>query len=354
MRGTLVVSLVAALTCAGCGAKGEGPLRDAADEALDLAQDRYAPFKLNSEHLVEAGTEDAVKVMLEQEHCYRFIAVTASAGEEDVSLSFKHSEQVVEMGTDFLDMSGEDEAARKRKVVWGLCVWPALAGELSVYSSVQESGGAIVVLEAPVKKLGWKDGKDVRSWLKAQGDVDVEALEREDVTPVLEELMDEDASSMPQDAQHRMPLVKTIVGTTDHTWQDSFEHERGFCYHLLVKSPNCILKYEVTGEKLKKPITDDGAPQDVGRYGWSHDFCPPKKVKDQQATLAVQMQMLGDEYDRCWMGVSVHGWDASKKEAIKINKSTKAAQKKIKGKVNKCHARRKKCEKGCVVKVDGK
>ncbi len=342
--------------CLSCGPKLGDALRTASTEAHRMADEQYGAFKLLSEHAVEPGEEGArFDVLLEEEHCYRFVAVGAdpTAG-EDVGLSFKHAEQVVETGTDFLDLTAGDGDLRHVRVVWGVCVWPALAGQLTVFPDLGPQGGVVLVLFAAVGKLSFKDGKDVRSYLKSTGGVDVAALEREEVTPIIQAVFDADASRLPAEAGTTTTLIHEVSSTTEGVWQGQLAIEKGTCYHLLFTSPNCILKYKVTGEKGAKDLTDDGAPDEVGRYGWSHDFCPAKKEEGQGASVVVKLQMLSDDYDQCWFGVHLAGWQAKPKQAAKVEKAKQAARAKVAKQVTKCKEARKKCEKGCTVKKDGK
>ncbi|MFH1435995.1 MAG: hypothetical protein ABIJ56_09795, partial [Pseudomonadota bacterium] len=270
---------------------------------------------------------------------------------DDVNVSFKHSEQVVETGSDFMEITAKDGDQRKRRVVWGLCVWESLAGDLQIYSNLNASGGHILILSGKAEKLGWKAGRDVRLYLKATGAVDLKEEERKLVEPKLNDILSKDHMNVPQPLQGKAPIFHEIASSNAQTWNVNFTTGPKTCYHLLIASLNCATKYTLTDPQSKKIVYDDGAPADVGRNGWVQDFCLDSKHTAGENTLTVKFKHLSEEYEFCWFAVAVYGYPATPNEIKKTNMRRQNERKKAEAKSKKCESDKAKCGKNCVKKT---
>ena len=341
-------------SAAGCsgGIKGEEGVKSAATQAQAIAKKSYSEFKLISELSVPPGGEPpSLTIDLLEGTCYRIIAVRApGSASEAISISFKHSEQVVETGSDFLELSSQDGEARKQRVVWGLCVWPNLVGKLEIFNDLSSTGGYLMVVSAQAKNLGWKAGRDVRLYLKGTGKVDLKEMEKKEVEPFLKSILSKDHMNIPQPLQGKKPIFYDIVSTNEGAWEYAFRAEPKTCYHLLLASPNCILQYQIVEKDGQKPMYDNGAPPEVGRNGWIHDFCLDVKASGVESLLKVKMKIISDDYEHFWFAVALYGYEATAKEAKKIKLKAKGQRKKVEAKVKKCDTARAACDKGCVKK----
>jgi hypothetical protein len=339
---------------AGCsaGVKGDEGVKNAATQAQAIAQKSFTEFKILSELAVPPGEKtSSIIVELVEGTCYRIIAVRApGSAPEDIKISFKHSEQVVETGSDFLELSASDGEKRKQRVVWGLCVWPSLVGKLEVFNNLSATGGYVLILSAPAEKLGWKGGRDVRLYLKGTGKVDLKEMEKKEVEPALKDILSKDHMNIAPPLQGKKPIFHDIVSANETAWQVAFRAEPMTCYHLLLASPNCILKYKIVEKNGDKTLYDDGAPPEVGRNGWIHDFCLDAKAGGTDSLLQVKMKMTSDEYEHFWFAVALYGYETTAKAAKKIKLKTSGQRRKAESKVKKCDTERGKCDKGCVKK----
>ncbi|MBW2262591.1 MAG: hypothetical protein JRG91_11510, partial [Deltaproteobacteria bacterium] len=148
---------------------------DAGAEARTLAQSALGGFELVQEQPVAIGEKTKpMKMKLKAGSCYRIVALRAESPDPDqVRLTFSHSDQVVETDVDFIELTHKDGELRRQRVVWGVCVWPVLEGELTVYHNLSETGGHMLLLKADAQQLSWKAGKDVRLYLQSTGAVDL-------------------------------------------------------------------------------------------------------------------------------------------------------------------------------------
>jgi hypothetical protein len=351
----LLLSIHALLPCCSAGIKGEEGLQTAADEARDIAGQSYKRFKILSEHPIQPG-EDAlpIPILLEEGQCYRIVAVRiGGASSEEVSITFQHSKQVIEMGTDFLELTAEDGELRNKRVVWGFCVWPSLVGELKVFNNLSGSGGYLLVIAAKAGDLSWKDGKDVKLYLKGTGTVDMVELERKEVEPKLRNILSKDHMNVPPPLEGKAPIFYEIINLQEPGWEKTFPTQPLTCYHFILVSLNCITQYKITAAGSGKILHDDGAPDDVGRTGWIQDFCLDAKHQAGEGTIQVKLKMISEEYDQYWFAAAIYGYEASKKEVQKLNQRVVGERKKVEAIVKKCEKSRSKCEKGCV-KKEGK
>ena len=336
----------------GCGAgiSGEGGTVNAAAAAQSLYEAKYPSFKVLSQHNIPVSDDfDPIKIALEVGNCYRIIAVGSTGSHpDDVYVSFKHSEQVVETGSDFLELTAEDGDQRKRRVVWGLCAWEALAGDLQIFSNLNASGGHILILTGKAEKLGWKAGRDVRLYLKATGGVDLKEEERKMVEPKLNDILSKDHMNVPPPLQGKAPIFHEIASSNEQTWNMNFTTGPKTCYHLLLASLNCATKYSIIDPQTKKAVYDDGAPPDVGRNGWIQDFCLDSKHKAGENTLTVKFKHLSEEYEFCWFAVAIYGYSATPIEIKKTNMRRQNERKKAAAKAKKCESDKAKCSKKCV------
>jgi hypothetical protein len=352
---SLISACLALLQACSGAVSGEEALKSAGDAARALAGKSYGKFKLLSENPVPAGKDaEPIPLVLEEGLCYRVIAVRAgSASSEEINVSFQHSEQVVEQGSDFYELTAKDGELRNKRVVWGFCVWPSLIGKLKIFSNLGPSGGYVAVLSAKAEDLSWKDGKDVKLYLKGTGNVDLKEMEKKEVEPMLRAILSKDHMNVPAALQGKAPIFYEIISTTEPQWDYKLATEPGTCYHLLLASMNCITQYKILEPGSDKVVYDDGAPDDVGRSGWIHDFCLDEKHAAAENDLNVKLKMTTDEYEHYWFAVAIYGYAAEKKEIKKVNAGVQASRKKIGAKAAQCGSSRDKCNKGCV-KKEGK
>jgi len=351
----LHLSFLILVPCCSAGVKGDEGVRTAAKEAQDIAKKSYGRFKVLSEHPVQPG-EDALplSLMLEEGLCYRIIGVRmGGAASEEVSITFQHSKQVIEMGTDFHELTSEDGDLRNTRVIWGFCVWPTLVGELKVFNNLSASGGYLLVLAARADDLSWKDGKDVKLYLKGTGTVDMVELEKKEIEPKLRNILSKDHMNVPPPLEGKAPIFYEIINAKEPSWETTFPTQPLTCYHLVIASINCITQYKIVAAGTEKVLQDDGAPDDVGRTGWIHDFCLDAKHQAGEGTIQVKMKMISEEYDQYWFAAAIYGYEASKKDVKKLNQRVLSERKKVEALVGKCEKSRSKCDKGCV-KKEGK
>jgi hypothetical protein len=337
--------LLVTLTC--CGGT-TGTVQGAADEARSLAAETHAEFKVASEHEIPEGTKSSsVPVTIEAEHCYRFIGVRAGTSTDEVELGLKHPEEMVERGTDVFDITPED-ADRTSLAVMGMCVWPALAGEVKLFHNLGESGGFLLVVDAKAKKLSWRTGQDVKLYLAGTGAVDLEKVQKELAETQLTDLLTEDREALPAHLAGKHPFFNDMIGTTDKAWSHTFKVKPDLCYHLFVASLNCNVSYTLKNAGTDKTIHDDGVPDSVSRKGWSQDVCPKKKHFDKEASLEVELEMVRTpEFDKCWLGAAIFSYSVSKKQQNKIAKTGKKARNQAGKLLKNCKNARKSCRKAC-------
>lgn len=339
-------------TCCSAGLKNEDALKNAADEAQSIAGDSYESYKVLTELAVSAGEgSPSLKITLEEGLCYRIIAVrSGGASSEEVKISFSHSKQVVEEGADFYELSSKNGDLRNKRVIWGFCVWPALVGELEIYNNLALSGGYILVISAKAETLSWKDGKDVRLFLKGTGTIDLKEMEKKEIEPKLRNILSKDHMNVPPPLEGKAPIFYEIISTSEPSWEYTLTTQPMTCYHFLLASLNCITQYKIVNVESDKVIYDDGAPDDVGRSGWIHDFCLDHKHKTMESSIQVNLKMASDEFEHYWFALAIYGYGAEKKEikTLKLQKSKE--RKKINANVKKCEAGRSRCNKGCIKK----
>jgi hypothetical protein len=351
----LLTCLPLLLPCCSAGIKGEEGVKTAAKEAQDIANQSYKRFKMLSEHPIQPG-EDALPIplLLEEGLCYRIIAVRiGGASSEEVSVTFQHSEQVIEMGTDFHELTAKDGELRNKRVIWGFCVWPSLVGELKVFNNLSSSGGYVLILAAKADDLSWKDGKDVKLYLKGTGTVDMVELEKKEVEPKLRNILSKDHMNVPPQLEGKAPVFYEIINSEEPGWETTFPTQPLTCYHFILASLNCITQYKILAAGSDKVLYEDGAPDDVGRTGWIHDFCLDAKHPAGDGTIQVKLKMISEEYDQYWFAAAIYGYEADKKEIKKLKQRVLAERKKVEALVKGCEKSRSKCEKGCV-KKEGK
>jgi hypothetical protein len=322
---------------------------DAGAEARKLAQTALGGFEIVKEQPVAAGEETRpLKAKLETGSCYRIVALRADAPDpEQVTLSFSHSEQVVEKEVDFVELTRKDGELRRQRVVWGVCAWPLLEGELTVYHNLADTGGHMLLLRAEAAQLSWKAGKDVRLYLQGMGIVDLEAQEQQEAQARLETVFSEHHSMLPPLLFESYPTYSETVGTTKRGWTQTIGLASKTCYHLFLASLNCRIEYEVVNAKTGALIHDDATPSGVGRLGWSHDFCPEKKHAGKQAQLRVRLTGDTDEYEKCWFTTAVYDYEASPKEMKQVKAQVKQERKQVQALVDECLLTRSSCEKAC-------
>jgi len=351
----LLLSIPVLLPCCSAGVKGEEGVRTAAKEAQDIAKQSYKRFKILSEHPFQAGGDALpISLQLEEGLCYRIIGVRmGGASSEEVSITFQHSAQVIEMGTDFHELTAKDGELRNKRVIWGFCVWPTLVGELKVFNNLSASGGYVLILSAKADELSWKDGKDVKLYLKGTGTVDMVELEKKEVEPKLRNILSKDHMNVPPQLEGKAPVFYEIISSKEPSWEYAFPMQPLTCYHFILASLNCITQYKIVGAGSGKVLYDDGAPDDVGRTGWIHDFCLDAKHQAGEGTIQVKLKMISEEYDQYWFAAAIYGYEASKKEIQKVKQRVQSERNKVEALVKKCEKSRSKCEKGCV-KKEGK
>lgn len=343
--------LLMAPGCAG-GKGGEKSVKNAGAEARSVADDSFGEFKVLSGHEVPPGEEaGSVTVSLDEGSCYRFVGVRAGAAENQVEISFKHPEQMLEEGTDVFDLSSDVWEEGGRDAVWGLCAWPSLAGEIQLYHNLSESGGYLLILEEKAKRLTWQHGQDVKLYLAGTGVIDLEMVEKEEAGNRLMEFFAKDRESFPSHLSGKNPFFNDMVGTRNLTWEHSFAVNEDLCYHLFLASVNCATSYVVENAKTGKTIYTDATPEGVGRSVWSHDFCPEKKHFGKEATVHVDLKMETDEYDKCWVSMALYSYELGGKEKKKLKVKTNKARNKVKVLIKQCKSARKSCKKEC--KQDG-
>lgn len=344
----LHASVIVMLACS-LGVTYEPDVQSAADEAHTLAGEFFAGFALETERGVPSGSEPApTKVKLKQGMCYRILAVRAPAEETvPIKLNFSHKETIVEMESDFIELSEDDGDLRKQRVVWGTCVWPTLEGELTIYDNMSDTGGYILVMKADARTLNWKAGRDVRMYLVAKGAIDIEALEKQDAEPRLTSVFQEHHNMLPPVLYESYPGYSEIVSTTQTGWSHHLTFKPNTCYHLFIASLNCKTEYEISSPKTGDVVHHDGAPFGVGRLGWGHDFCPEKKQAGKSAVLKVKLGMDADDYDKCWFTVALYDYQADAKEKKQLKAEIKEERTMAQGHVDECMADRIVCESYC-------
>ena len=334
-------------TLAACGGAA-GSIQGASDEARALASEAHEEFGVAAEHEIEAGSSSSsVTVTLKEAHCYRFIGVRAGVSDEAVDLGIKHPEEMIERGTDVFDITPEDADSTSIGVL-GMCVWPALAGELQAFHNLSETGGFLLVVEAKAKKLSWRTGEDIKLYLAGTGAIDLEKVQKENAESELTALLTEDRENLPPHLAGRHPFYNDMIGTRDTSWSHTFTVKPDLCYHLFVASINCNVGYSLTNDESGKVIHDDGVPGSVSRKGWSQDVCPKKKHFDKDASLSVVLEKIpSPDYDKCWLGTAIFSYGLSKKQQNKLKKTTNKARKKAAKLLKNCKDARKSCRKAC-------
>jgi hypothetical protein len=346
MHRTLVCVLVCVLVVASCGGTPSSVL-DAGKVARTSVTDRYTDFKIVSEHEIEASKKShPVEVEVEDGRCYRFVLVRAGESTEEIDLAFKHPKIMLESGTDVFDLTPED-VDPTTQAIGGMCVWPTSAGTIKVFHNVDSSGGFLVVASARASKLSWKQGEDIKLYLASIGELDLEKVEKEEAESRIVEMFAADQSTFQGYLEGRNPFMNDMMATTDTTWQTTFDVAQDTCYHLFLGSPNCILKYEIRGAENDKKIHHDGAPKDVGRFGWGHDFCPVKKHFGGQAEVTVQLMKVTDDFEKCWLGAALYRFELSKKQMKKMRATVNKARAAARSQTKACGKARKACKKGC-------
>ena len=214
---TLLCALVMIVWACSAAVIVEQTVLDAGAEARQLAQSALGGFEIVKEQPVPIGEKTRpLKAKLETGSCYRIIALRAQSQDpEHVSLSFSHSEQVVETDVDFIELTRKDGEKRRQRVVWGVCVWPLLEGELTVYHNLAETGGYMLLLRAEAQQLSWKEGKDVRLYLQGTGMVDLEAQEKQEASARLETIFSEHHSMLPPMLFESYPTYSDTISTVD-------------------------------------------------------------------------------------------------------------------------------------------
>ena len=322
---------------------------DAGQEARQLAQSALAGFEIVQEQPVPAGEKTRpLKAKLEVGSCYRIVAQRAESPDPGpVSLSFSHSEQIVETEVDFVELTRKDGELRRQRVVWGVCVWPLLEGELTVYHNLSETGGHVMLLRADAKQLSWKAGKDVRLYLQGMGIVDLEEQEQREAAARLDTIFSEHHSMLPPALFESYPTYSETIGTTKAGWEQSVTMSPKTCYHLFLASLNCRIEYEVVNAATGALIHDDATPSGVGRLGWSHDFCPEKKHAGKQARIRVRLTGETDEYEKCWFTTALYDYGASPKEMKQVKAEVRQERKQVQALVDECVLAKTTCEKEC-------
>lgn len=327
-------------------------IKNAGDEARKIARTKFSKFEIAGEfpiYMSEASSP--ITIQLKEAHCYRIIAIRASASyPSPVELNFKHSRQIVEKESDFWELSKNDGDLRKKRVIWGFCIWPALKGKLKIFTNLNESGGYLTVVVSPAKKLSWKDGRDIKLYLKGMGLINLEEAEKKELEPRFKKILSIDHMNVPKPLEGKAPVSHKIVHTDKPLWEFTFTAKPAHCYHLLLASVNCAMKYEIVNPKTGKKIYHDGAPEDVGRRGWRQDFCMEKKIEETTSVLKVQLKMITDEYEHYWFAFALYEYKARTADIVKTNLRALHERNKVKTKVNKCISKRNKCTRGCIKK----
>ncbi len=342
----LPILLLALLPCS-CGGAA-ATVQGAADEARSLAAEAHGDFKAVAEHEIAKGSKSSsVPLTLEEAHCYRFIGVRAGASEEPVEIGLKHPEEMIERGTDVFDLTPED-ADPTSLAVLGMCVWPALAGELEAFHNLSDSGGFLLVVAEKAKKLSWRTGEDVKLYLAGTGAIDLEKVQKEHAESQLTALLTADREGLPAHLAGKHPFFNDMIGTRDASWSHAFTIKPDTCYHLFVASINCNVAYKLASAETGKPIHDDGVPDSIRRKGWSQDVCPKKKHFDKEAALEVSLEMVpSPEFDKCWLGTAVFSYSLGTKEQNKLKKTAKKAGSKAAKLLAACKSEKKSCRKAC-------
>jgi len=324
-------------------------VRDATTLAREIIDKSFSQYKVLIWKEVSVDEKSpSITVNLEEGFCYRIVAVRAGGfGSDEITLGFKHSEQVVETGTDFIDFSAGDGEKRKERVIWGFCVWPNLVGKLEIFNNLSSTGGCIVVLSARAEKIGWKGGKDIKLYLMGNKKINLEQIEKLDVEPALKHILSKDHMNLPSQIQGKKPIFYDIVGVTGSEWDYSFDISSLNCYHMLLVSPNCTIKFKIVDADSKTNLRDDGAPEGVGRNGWASDFCFGSNISTGKANIGVSMKMVSDKYERCWFAFAIYGYEASPSEIKKVQNKDNYERKKAAGQIKKCEISKASCEKGC-------
>lgn len=322
---------------------------DAGTRARELAQTALGGFEVVKELPVAPGEKTRpMKARLEAGSCYRIVAQRAESPDPDqVTLTFSHSEQIVETDVDFIELTRNDGELRRQRVVWGVCVWPLLEGELTVYHNLSETGGHMLLLRAEAQNLSWKAGKDVRLYLEGTGAVDLEQQEQQEAEARLEKIFSEHHSMLPPLLFESYPAYSDTIGTTQRGWSQTVSLAPKTCYHLFLASLNCRMEYEVVNAASGAVIHDDATPSGVGRLGWSHDFCPEKKHAGKEARIEVRLTQESDEYDRCWFTTALYDYGATAKEMKKVKAQVKQERKAVQALVDECLSARASCEEEC-------
>jgi hypothetical protein len=332
---------------ASCGGAA-GTVQGAGDEARSVAAASHADFGNPSGHEIEPGTKSSsVTVTLQEAHCYRIIGVRAGASSEPVELGMKHPEEMLERGSDVFDITPED-ADHTSLGVLGMCVWPALAGELQVFHNLGDTGGFLLVVEAKAKKLSWRIGEDVKLYLAGTGAIDLEKVQKELAETQLTDLLTQDRETLPAHLAGKHPFFNDMIGTRNSSWSHTFTLQPDLCYHLFVASLNCNVSYDLEIEETGKKVHDDGVPDSISRKGWSQDVCPKKKHSEKDAMLSVNLEMLAStEFDKCWLGTAIFSYSVGKKQQNKIKKTSKKARNKAQKLLKNCKNAKKSCRKAC-------
>ena len=322
---------------------------DAGTEARTLAGSTLGGFVIVQEQPILIGEKTKpMKTKLKAGSCYRIVAQRAESPDpEHVTLTFSHSEQIVETEVDFIELTKKDGDARRQRVVWGVCVWPLLEGELTVYHNLSQTGGHMMLLAADAQQLSWKAGKDVRLYLQGMGSVDLEAQERQEAEARLETIFSEHHSMLPPMLFESYPSYSDTIGTVDRGWSQTVSLAPKACYHLFLASLNCRIEYEVVNAATGALIHDDATPSGVGRLGWSHEFCPEKKHTGKEAQIRVRLTSESDEYDKCWFTTALYDYGVTSKEKKQVKATVKQERKQVQALVDECLFAKASCEKEC-------
>jgi hypothetical protein len=273
--------------------------------------------------------------------------VRSGTSSDPVELGINHPEEMIERDTDIFDLTPED-ADPANLAVLGMCVWPALAGELQVFHNFGDTGGFLLVVGAKASKLDWRSGEDIKLYLAGTGAIDLEKVQKEHAETLLTDLLTEDREVLPAHLTGKHPFFNDMVGTRDTAWSHDFTIKPDLCYHLFVASINCNVAYSLKITESGKTVLDDGVPDSISRKGWSQDVCPKKKHFDKEATLSVDLEMVASpEFDKCWLGTAVFSYSMSKKQQNKLKKTTNKTRKKASKLLKACKSAKKSCRKAC-------